>query len=298
MPIDMITWTAIRVLLFLLRAVPEPLLPWLSRCIGGLILWLLPRRRAIALNNMEIALGESCSEQERGLILKRSISEVIQGSAELLRYIYLPKERLLSRIEFQGREHIDKALQQGRGVICCGGHFGNFALMLTSLAKAGYPVAVVVREPRNRRLQRLFDHIKEQVEVEFIPDKPKDRCLRRAIHCLRKNHVLFLQIDLNVISGGVMVEFFGRLVPTFAGPVVLALRTGAPVIPLFICRQDTFSYRIIAEPPLSLTVTGERERDLVENLTRLSRILEEYIRKEPAAWWWFHRRWRKAKPLT
>jgi KDO2-lipid IV(A) lauroyltransferase len=292
------TWSSVKVFMILLQTVPESVLPRFGQLIGNAILRILPQRKDIALNNLEIALGDILDKEERENILKRSISEVVLGSAEILKYLSLPPEKLLSRIDVQGREYIDQALEQGQGVICFGGHFGNFVLMLIALAKLGYPIFVITRDPKNKRILHLFNKIKKQVEIEFIPDKPKNICLRRALHCLRENNVLFLQIDLNVISGGVMVEFFGHLVPTYAGPVILSLRTSAPILPLFIYRKDTFYHKIVAGPPLPLEITGNKERDLVNNLSRLTKVIEDYIRQEPTAWWWLHRRWRKAKPLS
>ncbi|OGW18891.1 MAG: hypothetical protein A3G93_12505 [Nitrospinae bacterium RIFCSPLOWO2_12_FULL_45_22] len=294
---DFIVWNLVKALMRLIQAIPWSLLPRFSHWIGNTILKTMPRRKGIALNNLEIALGEGLSNIERENILKKSMSEVVLGGAEILRYLSHPPDSFLAKIDFQGKEYLDQALRQGRGVICFGAHFGNFPLMLMALANTGYPVFAITREPKNARLAHFFDRLKEQAGIGYISDKPKDICLRRALQCLRGNNILFLQIDLNVISGAVWAEFFGKLVPTYPGAVILALRTGAPLIPLFIYRRDTLFHKIVAGPPIPLDITGNKEKDLVKNLSRLNKVIEEFIRQDPTAWWWLHRRWRKARPL-
>lgn len=294
---DFIVWCLVKFLMSLIQTIPWSLLPRFSQWIGDIILKIIPRRKDIALNNLEIALGERLNKQEREDILKKSMGEAVLGGAEILKYLSLSSDSLLSKIDFEGKEYLDQALKQGGGAICFGGHFGNFPLMLMALVNSGYPVFVITREPKNAHLAHLFDQLKEQAGIGYIPDKPKDACLRRSLQCLRSNNILFLQIDLHVVSGGVMADFFGKLVPTYTGPVVLALRTGAPLIPLFTYRTDTFYHKIIAGAPITIEGSGDRDNDLIKNLSRLNKVIEEYIRQEPAAWWWLHRRWRKAKPL-
>lgn len=106
--------------------------------------------------------------------------------------------------------------------------------------------------------------------------------------------ILFLQIDINVIAGGIYVDFFGRQVPTYTGPVVLAQRTGAAVLPIFGIRTGAGRHRIVFGPPVALRFTG-RKRPMQDNTALLSKVIEDFIRRFPEEWWWLHRRWRKAK---
>jgi KDO2-lipid IV(A) lauroyltransferase len=294
---DFILWNLFKSVLGIIKAIPLPFLPRFSRWGGDVILRVMPKRKNIALNNLEIALGKEVNKQEREDILKKSMSEVVFGGIEVLKYVSVAPNLVLNRIEFQGKEHLDRALEQGRGAICFSGHFGNFPIMMIAMRRMNYPTSMIIRDPKNAQMAKLLAHLSEQVRLGHIPDKPKNECLRRSLQCLGNNNILTLLLDVNVISGGIWAEFFGKLVPTYAGPVILALRTGAPIIPIFTYRNDTYFHKIIAGPPIPLETSGDKKKDLVTNLTRINQVIEKYIRQEPTAWWWLHRRWRKAKPL-
>jgi KDO2-lipid IV(A) lauroyltransferase len=101
--------------------------------------------------------------------------------------------------------------------------------------------------------------------------------------------------EKNFGTGGVFVDFFGRKAATATGPVVLAQRTKAALLPCFIIRQKDDTHRIIFEKPLDLVEGKDAEETITINIQRLTNIIETYIRKYPAEWSWIHRRW-KSKP--
>ena len=157
---------------------------------------------------------------------------------------------------------------------------------------------MIFRYPRQKGLGLYLADLASTAGIRVIPDKPSRVCVQQSIRCLKENGILFLLTDLNVSRGGVYVDFFGQMVPTFKGPVVLAMRTGAPVLPVFIVREGVSRHRLIIEPPVDLDLTGDKDRDIFTYLSRLSAISESYIRRYPDQWWWIHRRWRKARPAA
>jgi KDO2-lipid IV(A) lauroyltransferase len=104
-----------------------------------------------------------------------------------------------------------------------------------------------------------------------------------------------MQIDQNAAPDDPWVEFFGWYVPTFRGPVVFSLRTGAPVLPMFMIRQPDNRLLLKIEPPVTLIQTDNKEQEIKKNITFLTKITENHIRQYPEQWWWLHRRWKKAK---
>jgi KDO2-lipid IV(A) lauroyltransferase len=74
---------------------------------------------------------------------------------------------------------------------------------------------------------------------------------------------------------------------------MLAMKTGAPILPMAIHRQRDETYLITVKPPLDMRYTGDRERDLLLNTAACTRALESFIRQEPSQWVWMHNRWRK-----
>jgi KDO2-lipid IV(A) lauroyltransferase len=90
-----------------------------------------------------------------------------------------------------------------------------------------------------------------------------------------------------------MVDFFGYPVPSFKGPMVLAMRTGATILPGFIVYDKGWRHKLFIEKPFSVETTGNQERDIADNLARLMKLIEEYIERYPEQWWWWHRRWKR-----
>ncbi|MFB0528154.1 MAG: lysophospholipid acyltransferase family protein, partial [bacterium] len=95
--------------------------------------------------------------------------------------------------------------------------------------------------------------------------------------------------------GGVFVDFFGRPAGTVIGPAVMALRTGAPIVPVFNVRQGVNKHKVIIGPPVELEISGNQEKDILTVTAKITKVIEEFVRQYPTHWWWFHNRWR-AKP--
>jgi len=119
--------------------------------------------------------------------------------------------------------------------------------------------------------------------------------VNNTIAALRNNELVFIPIDQNFGTGGVFVNFFARKAATATGPVILAQRTGAAIIPCFIIREPDDKHKIIFEAELELLEGKDPQEAILINIQRLTDIIESYIRRYPAEWGWIHRRW-KSKP--
>lgn len=290
-----LTWNLLKGLMLAFRLLPYRSLRPLSRGMGAATFFVLPRRRKIALDNLQLALGKETTKKQREIILRRSMANVIYGVIEIVRLGAVPSRFSPDHISWNGLEHLEDALKQGKGAILVGSHFGNFLLILVGLGQKGFRVRTIVRNFSNPNVASFLDRLMDRLELGYIHDKPKERCVRRALECLRANEVLFLLIDLNVIAGGVYVDFFGYKVPTFTGPVVFAQRTGAPILPIFGIREGRDRNKVFLGAPVEMVETGDREADLQANTALPTKILEGQIRRFPEEWWWLHRRWRKAR---
>ena len=94
-------------------------------------------------------------------------------------------------------------------------------------------------------------------------------------------------------DGRVFVDFFGQKAATAAGPVVFSCRTQAPILPVFIMRQVDGRHRDVIEPPVTLDRCGNEQENIVQNVAKLTKIIEMHIRKNPHMWGgWMHKRWK------
>jgi KDO2-lipid IV(A) lauroyltransferase len=255
---------------------------------------LLRKRRKTALNNLHLALGKEKTEEEIEHICLDCFKNIGKDMTEISRCLDFDNSFFKTFLKLEGRDYLDHALKEEKGVIALTGHFGNFPLMNVHLAKEGYPLSIVARDPENPKVAKMITSYRDAVGMESIPDKPRSTCVSKCLKALKANRILLLQIDQNAPATECWVDFFGYLVPTFKGPVIFSLRTGAPILPMFIIRNPDF-LQITIHPPFKLNTTGDTLQDITSNIARLTKIVEATIREYPEQWWWIHRRFKRAK---
>ena len=118
----------------------------------------------------------------------------------------------------------------------------------------------------------------------------------RILRLLKQGETVGVLLDQNVSwQEGVFVNFFGELACTNAGLALLALKTGAPVIPAFNLRQADGRYRVVMGPEIPVIRTGDKDLDVEKNTELFTSVIEGYIRENPDHWFWLHQRW-KTRP--
>ncbi len=286
-------WFLFRFVAFLARRIPFRYLHSLGARIGGLSFYLLRKRKGIALENLRLAFGQTRSENELKEILKASLKNLGKGLLEVLRYYFLPPHFVAGLFDIEGEENLKEALKQGKGVIALSAHLGNFMIIGAKFVSQNYPLNYVIRLPHERNIARFIESILNKVHVGLIPDRPRIACVKKSLECLRRNEILFIQLDISAIDSRVSVEFFGLPVATYTGPVIFSMKTGSPIVPMFIIRDSADRHKIIIDPPVELVVSGDREKDILLNTSRLSKIIESYVSRYPEQWFWLHRRWKR-----
>ena len=253
------------------------------------------RQRHIAIESLQIAFGKEKSEKEIREISKGCFENLGKGMIELIYFMAHPR-MIRDHVTFPGKEHLDGALKDGRGVIAVSAHFGNFPLMLLRLAQEGYKVNAIIRPTRDSKIEEYFEGLRSSLGLKTIYSVPRKQCVDTSLKALRNNELLFIPLDQNFGSdGGVFVDFFGQKAATATGPVVFAMRTKAPLLPMFITRGKNDRHMILIEPPLLLEEKNDDQETILFNTSRITRIIERYIRAYPQEWGWMHRRW-KSRP--
>lgn len=278
----------------IIKAIPTRWLYGFARALGAFGYGAVAKQRKVALESLSIAFGSARTKDELQQIARDCFIFMATSAIELMFLMDRPRE-LQRRVAFEGKENLDKALARGSGVILVSGHFGNFPLMMARLSLAGFQVNGIMRPMRDEKVEKIFLEKRNRLGVKTIYSQPRKTCVEGSIRCLRNNELLFIPIDQNFGTAGVFVDFFGTKAATATGPVILALRTKALLLPCFIIRQDNDMHKIVFEPALDLA-PGVRDEDfVVSNIQRLTSIIEMYIRRYPAQWSWMHRRW-KSRP--
>ena len=258
--------------------------------------YLAVKQRRIAYENLGNAFGQKISHQDKTKIAQDCFRNIAKSGVELLYVLEAP--RLSKELVFiQGKQHLDKALDRGKGVIVVSAHFGNFPLALTRLSQEGYEVSVILRRMRDDKVEDFLAKRRQMVGIHFIHSTPRQACVENSIRALRNKGILFIQLDQNFGTAGVFVNFFGQQAATATGPVVLALRTQAAILPLFIVRQADNSHKLIIEPEFIIQERATQEETLQYNIQKITSVIESYISRYPQEWGWIHRRW-KSRPAA
>lgn len=258
--------------------------------LGAFAYYAYPKIRRQVLSNLNMALGGAYERAELTQIARRCVNYHSRSIVELLRIPDLSRQELLELVRLEGSEHLDSALEHGKGVILVTAHFGNWELMGARLVASGYPISVVVRDQLDSAFTRYINEIRGHSGMRIIQRGD----IHKILTCLKRNHVLGILSDQNEPSGEVFVNFFGRPAAAVTGPATLARRTGAVVVPGFISRDQDNSHTIRMQPPLELVHTDDRDQDILVNTARIAKLIERQIASQPEQWLWIHRRWKRS----
>ena len=172
------------------------------------------RKRKIAEESLDIAFGNEKSAEEKKAIVKKCFENFGRGMTEMLYYMAHP-QAVDQKIVFQGKEHLDQACAQNRGVIAVTAHYGNFPLMMLACAQMGYNASSIIRQTRDEELSDYLEKKRTEVGLKTIYSKPRQKCVIESLKELRNNGLVFIPIDQNFGSGGgVYVNFFGQKAAT------------------------------------------------------------------------------------
>jgi len=260
----------------------------------GRTFWLfgVPWRRQ-AMKNLRLVYKDTLPTKELRAIAKASMIHVVMMMVEGT-VIFRPPYTLVKRTPIQGEEYLKEAVSRGKPILILGSHVGNFLLLISALTYKGYPVHYIFKQPEDEGFKEFILELNRDMNLNPIPLKPRSEATKRSLGTLRNNGILWIALDQNTREGDVGVEFFGVKAATARGPAVLALRTGAIVVPMYIRRERWLEHTIIIKKPIELEHTGDKDEDVYHNLKRFSALIEEEILENPKEWWWIHKRWKRA----
>jgi KDO2-lipid IV(A) lauroyltransferase len=260
--------------------------------LGHLSYRLLRSRRKVTLKNLRSAYPEK-SDQEINAIALAVFRNMGKLFYEICWFTCMDDEELLGRVAISGMEHIEAAYEKGRGVLVLTAHFGNWELMPVLGAHLKHPCSYVYRPLDAAPLEKFLARTRTRYGGTKIPKK---RSFRKILKFLDQKGLVFLLMDQNVRrQEGVFVPFFNNLAATNKGLALLALKTGAPVVPIFLLREET-GFKGLILPEVPQINTGDKEKDIEANTLAYNRVIESVVRRYPEQWFWVHRRW-KTRPL-
>jgi KDO2-lipid IV(A) lauroyltransferase len=246
----------------------------------------------VALQNLLIAFGQEKSEEERRSIAKRNFQNMGMMVIEFFRIPGMDTEAIKRKVSVEGLEEALKLLEKKKGGLLLIGHFGNWDLMGIMAQVIQIPILAIAKPiKQNKRLYRFILEIRDKAGLKIVSP---ENATQKVIEALSKNWLVAVLIDQRAKrSRAVWVEFFGKKAPTTRGLAVMAIRSGAPVVPAFMIRNGFEKHRLVVKKPVELVLTGDIEKDVEINMQRFTHVLESMIREYPDQWLWFHRRWER-----
>ncbi|MBG0780613.1 MAG: lysophospholipid acyltransferase family protein, partial [Desulfotignum balticum] len=204
----------------------------------------------------------------------------------------LSKSRFLSHFTVKGLRHVTAAHAKGKGVLVITCHMGNFEMLIPAIEGTGLKGYAIYRKLDFEPLEHLIRRLRQRFGVTMVPMRGAAGKLEDI---LASGGVVGTLIDQNVDwYKGVFVRFFGRPACTNSGLAKLAMKTDAPVVPLYTIRHGRqFIIQFLPEVPV--TVTGDSITDIETNTQQFTTAVETMVRQCPDQYFWVHNRW-KTKP--
>lgn len=271
----------------LARACP-PGLRYQVAAFGGTTWYTLsPGRRRAALGNYGAVLGLPEDHPEVRRVMRRACANYGRMLADFLLMGSLRREEVDARVTLDGREHVDRALEAGRGAVLALPHMGSWDFAGSLASIFGYRVAAVAE----RFPGSLDEAVVETRSAHGLKIIPLGRSAIRAINReLDENGLVALPCDLPH-GPGVDVRFFGRRAVVPSGPAAIAIRRGIPLLPIYVRRSGRTSYHIHVDPPI-----GRDDADESGGRVAAARMMQQvverfegFIREHPDQWYAFRR---------
>ena len=287
---DALAYRILRLFVQLVSRIPLPVVQFAGKMLGTLPLLIPMSRKSAAMETLMQSFGPEMTEDGAKRLLRKIYIHFGQMFLEVPHALKLTPENAHRYVTVESEEHLLDALKKGRGVLALTGHLGNWEIESTAVAMRYGNLAVVARPMDFAPLERLVLDLRSRYGTEIIP---KQRSMRKLLTSLKANKIIGVLLDQNVDwYEGAFVNFFGRPACTNKGLALVALKTGAAVVPIFSAKAGDGRYRVMIGKEVELIRTGDKIRDVEENTALFTRIIECRVREHPDQWFWFHKRWK------
>lgn len=284
----MALYLVIQVGAFLSRIIPRSWRYLIGTALGDLVYWAWGSKRRVLRENMATVLGLSARDRRVRTVAIKAMRNYFKYLIEFLELPNLSSaDETVASMTIHGLEHLQSALDRGKGVILASAHFGT--IELAGLRLADFTSFHAVYDTfRPAYLDRLIQGKRREKGINLIPVND----VRAMLRVLRGGGTLTVLFDKPLQPNkGVPVRFFGRQAAVPGGPAVLAMKTGAAILPVYVFRQPDKSFESVIFPPVSWTASGERERDMQSIMQKLVDTLQAVVRSRPDQWYMFRPMW-------
>ncbi len=281
----------IRVLIAIAGRIPRKVLLGLGSLLGKTAYQFMHQTREKTIKHLTMAYENDLNAHDiAGLSRKVFINLGKNGMDTIRAFSYKKLAQLESITQVEGIENFDKALAEGKGIIALACHRGAFELIADVMTLRGYKTNVMGAALQNKKMDELLVSYRTAKGAKYF-QVGKDTL--SVVKALKKGEVVAILIDQDKKKvKGTFVNFYDKPAYTPIGAAVLALKTGATVVPTAIHRQADDTHLITFLPAINLVRTGNEEQEIKANTQLFTRYIETFVREVPEEWVWMHERWK------
>lgn len=239
----------------------------------------------VARRNLAMAFPEKSSAEREAIL-----GEVWDNLGRVVGEFPHIGEILRDRVDVVGLEHLHTLRDDGRCGLFVSAHVGNWELNGAVAIREGLPITLVYRAANNPWVEDLYRQGRQASAAQQIPKGPEGA--REIMRILRDGGHIGMLVDQKM-NDGIPVPFFGR--PAMTAPAVarFALKFRCPLVMARIERLGGVRFRMTFFPPLALPASGDAHADVLEMMTAINAVIEQWVRERPGQWLWLHKRWPK-----
>lgn len=261
---------------------------------GRFIYRWLPYRRSVILENLGRVFGGNVPEDQIVRLAQAHYGHLLSLLREFIAFRFLSERRKLEMVRVEGVPEMVEAFLAGRGILILTGHFGNFEVST---------VAGIEHFPQ---VKGRIHFLRRPIKPKWLSDLLTRRfnkagfgvvgrrgSLEEIVATIEKGDAIVFPFDQYARRPeGIEVEFFGQAAGTYKSMAVIALATGAPVMPAASWREPDGTHVLKFWPALEPIVDEDVGAEISRNTRAYNAALELAIVLHPEQWWWVHRRWK------
>lgn len=282
---NMVYLFAFSLLKILLNIIPDSLRESFVKFMGKSAYSLNKKHRKIALINLDLAFGDTKTKEEKEQIVKQMYENFSFFAYDFIKNQNTTQEEVLQKVDFANKHIMQQALQSKRPLIIQTAHYGNWELLALAFGVGFGDISIVGRKLDSKVMNRILSKNRTQFNIELIDKK---RAAKSMLKALKTGRILGVLVDQNTtVNEGIEVSFFGKRVMHTNALGIIAKKTDALIIPVFIVKNEANRHTITFYKPLDI------RDNTVEEITQLQAdITQQVIEQKPDEYFWFHKRFK------
>jgi len=286
---------------------------WLSKAVGGAIVWLLRRlswenadrlgsligwilatlrvRRDIALVNLDVAYGERKTRAEKLAIYRASMLGLGRHLLNYARTPLMDAEFFRTRFEIEDEERLREVMARGKGLLVVGGHLGEWEIAAARVGMLGYPASMIAKRIRSPVIEKFLIDARLAINLGTMFASGS---MDQILDALRRGEMITMAVDQNMrASRGVFVDWMGRPASTVRSTAYVVRETGASVLTGVAYRVAPGRFKLVVGEEVPWEPhPQDAEEELLINTRHHAKAVERLIYAYPETWLWVHRRYK------